>query len=138
MHANSSPTAGEARQIRKPTLYYSSPSVFEVRSPNAQLFATEQDHNLAIRRSNDNSIDRLTEDGTEKAFWSVQGASWSPDSQLLVASKVDQTQESTVPVVRWLEGGEPVDRFPVDTVGKSFGQKELWIANVQTKQLTRD
>jgi hypothetical protein len=77
---NPSPTASEARQIRKPTLYYGSPSIFEVRSPNAQLFATEQDHNLAIRRSNDNSIERLTEDGTEKAFWSVQGASWSPDS----------------------------------------------------------
>jgi hypothetical protein len=56
---------------------------------------------------------------------------------LLVASKVDQTQQPTIPVVHWLEDGEPVDRFPVISVGKPFGQTGLWIANVVTKQLTR-
>ena len=109
------------------SIYFGSPSIFEVRSPNAQLFAAEQDHNLALRRSNDSSIERLAQDRTEKAFWSVLGAHWSPDSRLLAASKIDQTEQLTVLVVRWLEDGEPVDRFPVTTAGKPFGQKELWI-----------
>jgi hypothetical protein len=71
-----------------------------VLSPDSRLFATEQDHNLAIRVCSGNSVQKLSQDGTEKLFWSVAGATWSPDNRLLVAEKVDESQQPTVPVVQ--------------------------------------
>jgi dipeptidyl-peptidase 4 len=134
---NGMPKSDTPRQVRKPTPYFGSYPVFEVLSPDSRLFATEDDHNLAIRVSGDDSAQQLTHDGTEKAYWSVAGASWSPNSRFLIAEKVDETKEATVPVVHWLEDGEPVDRYPVSTINKPLSTNEIWVADVQTKELTR-
>ena len=79
----------------------------------------------------------MTHDGTEKVYWSVAGANWSPDSRFLVAEKIDETRDDTVPVVHWLADGEPVDRYPVSTINKPWSTSELWVTDVQTKQLIR-
>ncbi|HEX9889864.1 MAG TPA: DPP IV N-terminal domain-containing protein [Nitriliruptorales bacterium] len=89
----------------------------EVASPDGRWMLGEQGPDLAMRAVDDDRVVALTDDGEEDHRWDAQGASWSPDSLRVAATRVDTRACERVPVVAWLKPTEQVQTHPIMRAG---------------------
>ncbi|TCO54176.1 S9 family peptidase [Actinocrispum wychmicini] len=105
------------RNVRK-GLIASDPGPDEVPSPDGRHLLTEQATNLALRGLLDDRVTPLTATGEPGFAWEIEGAAWSPDSERIVANRVDRRHVSTrLPIVHWLGPNEDAHWIPVTRAG---------------------
>jgi dipeptidyl aminopeptidase/acylaminoacyl peptidase len=131
-----------AKEPEKPRLvragYLSGePATMEVPSPDGKWFATEKNHNLALRKAGTEEVTLLTTDGIKDHAWSVNFAVWSPDSTKLVVSKNDIRHLPKYPVVQWLKPSVEVSYGPRTTPGGPLPRQEMYSVDVTTRKQTR-
>ncbi len=128
-------------------LYVAGPGpVPEVLSPDRNLFALIQDHNVWLRTTSDSHMTQFTTDGAEDFDWDLesrQGRSvspWSPNSLYLFAATMDRRDVPKIPVVQYLKSspdlywvrfpyaGGPIDRvqpYILDILGRKAVKLDL-------------
>jgi len=117
------------------------PPVMEVLSPDRQWFLGTKDCNLYLRSTYDGRCEPLTCDGVEFQEWDIQvgfwpenSLNWSPDSQKVVAAKVDTRGVHRLPVVHWLKQKEEVEWIPYPKTGGKMPFLELYVVDIFSKK----
>jgi len=132
-------TTGElqARALREPKpvragLFFHSPPIEEVVSPDGQWLATVAEGELWLRSASSDERRRLTDDAMEGFGWDLEGARWSPDGQRLALFKVDRRGVPAVPIVRWTLPASPVEMLPYSRAGEAIPRLELHVVDTAT------
>lgn len=121
----------------------------EVGTPDGRLFALVKDHNLWLRSGSEDDGVQVTKDGEAnyewivtpdvwaKGFWTGTGAKWSADGGTLALKKVDGRRVEKLPVVRFLKPDDALEwvRFP--RAGDPTFQTELYVLDVDSRELVR-
>ena len=111
----------------------------ELLSPDGSLFAGIEDHNVYVRSPSGDQKVMLTNDGTEKYFWTffmVLGgqAQWSPNSSKLALLKGDIRNSTYIPVVRYDGPSDEVELVPFPYGEGPQPIRELYIIDISSGQ----
>jgi len=120
------PSRDEARAVR-PGLFAHRRPVMEVPSPDFQTFAGASDGDVWLRAAGSDEQQLLAAgDGTGNGF-DIEGAKWSPDGSRLAIKQLDARGVPTIPLIRYGEPGEPVERIQYSRVGEAIPVAALYI-----------
>ena len=111
----------------------------ELLSPDGSLFAGIEDHNVYVRSPSDDQKVMLTDDGTEKYFWTFGmwlggQAQWSPDSSKLAVLKGDIRNSTHIPIVRYDGPSDEVELVPFPYGGGPEPGRELYIIDISSQR----
>ncbi|MBA3357604.1 MAG: DPP IV N-terminal domain-containing protein [Pyrinomonadaceae bacterium] len=118
----------------------------EVLSPDRNLFALIQNHNVCLRTTSDNHITQFTTDGVADFDWDLESrqsksaSPWSPNSLYLFAATMDRRDVPKIPIVQYVKtspdlywvrfpyAGGPIDRvqpYILDILGRKTVKLDL-------------
>jgi dipeptidyl aminopeptidase/acylaminoacyl peptidase len=110
-------------------------SLSEIPSPDGTKFAHLKDHDLWLRKSGTDELERLTEDGSERAYWAGEEqpwAWWSPDGSMLAIKRVDTTG-----VPRYRTPGSEGPGIWFSSVGDPLPRLQLHIVDIPSQEERR-
>jgi YD repeat-containing protein len=113
-------------RVLRPGFLANTPPVRELPSPDGRWFATEQADDLWLRDAASDRLVPVTQDGRPDYRWDIERAGWSPDSTVLMVTRVDTRGVERIPVVHWLENTERVEWFPYTRTGGRYPRTELY------------
>lgn len=119
------------RRVVRPGLFAHLPPVLELPSPDGAWLAGTVDGDLWLRSADDRRRLRLTADGSPERSYDVAGAAWSPEGRRLAVRRVDRTGVPTIPIVRWSEPGQPVERLAYSRVGEPIPRVDLVVVDAR-------
>ncbi len=109
----------------------------EVISPDRKSVMSVRDGNLWLRSTADGRESTITSDAAPDYSWDGYRATWSPNSSLLAVTKVDCRGVEKVPLVHWLSPVQSVDWMIFPRTGGRLFRTELYVVNVNSKDLVR-
>ncbi|HEX2165259.1 MAG TPA: alpha/beta fold hydrolase [Thermoanaerobaculia bacterium] len=124
------PPVVERRVVRR-GLFAHLPPVLEVPSPDGAWLAGTAAGDLWVRSADDRRRLRLTGDGSPERSYDVAGALWSPDGRRVAVRRIDGRGVPTVPIVRWSEPGQPVERLAYSRVGEPVPRVDLVVVDAR-------
>lgn len=127
--------------------------VEEARSPDGQSFASVRDGNILLRAAIDDRAIALTSDGTAEFAWDVEAPRvkltagmeikrhvldpWSPDSNKLLAIKIDRRAVPSYPLVRYLKREEELSFVKIQRAGGNIDIAHPHVLDVLSKRAQR-
>ena len=120
-------TARDEARVVRPGLFAHRRPVLELPAPDYESFAGTSDGDVWLRAAGSDEQTRLgTAAGPDEGF-DIEGAKWSPDGSRLAIKKLDSRGVPMIPLIRYGEPGEPVDRIQYSRVGETIPSAGLFI-----------
>jgi dipeptidyl aminopeptidase/acylaminoacyl peptidase len=117
---------------RFPHVAFGPSTIFESRAPDANMLVGVRDHELWLRSARDDSSRQLTHDGNAELEWDIEGVKWSPDSRFFAVVRLDNTNVTKLPMVRWLSPTPTVSFVPIATIGTPLPRYSIFIGDVSS------
>jgi dipeptidyl aminopeptidase/acylaminoacyl peptidase len=117
---------------RFPHVAFGPSTIFESVAPDANSLLGVRDHELWLRFAREDSSRQLTHDGNAELEWDIEGVKWSSDGRFFAIVRLDNTNVTKLPMVRWLSPTPTVSFVPIATLGTPLPRYSVFIGDVSS------
>lgn len=115
---------------RFPYFAIGSSAIVESRAPDGGVLLGVRNHELYLRSARDDRSCQLTHGGRAELEWDLGSVKWSPDGRFFAIIRLDNTEVSRRPMVRWLDPTPRVSYLPLPSIGTPLPRYAIFIGEV--------